>query len=246
MNMSGTNSGQRTPGKFEEPDDVPMSFDANDDGLAIETTPERKKMGLTTILLLAVVVVGAVSLYFMRAIGGSGDASATASNKVVEDFLKARTAAAAPQEAPKNLLDTDGYAALQIKRDELRKNPFVIASAPPPVAPVAQSPSSSPQQPAQAPVVRDERPTRIGAWEAEVEKNAAGIKVQSTITGARPDQGMANVNGKVLRPGDMLTLPKSALVYIVREIASDGVVFEVVNEEYRHARRVTVNVNRNF
>lgn len=244
MNMNGPNASPRSSGKFEEPDTIPLSYDT-DDGLSIETTPVRRNLGLTTVLLLAVFVVAGVSIVLMRSMGGGGGTTAGESGKVVDDFLKARTAAKPAEPLPANLLDTDSYSALQIKRDDLRKNPFVLAGAQQPLQPVSAD-TSSPAAPVATPVVRDERPMRISAWEAEVEKAAAGIKVQSTITGARPDQGMANVNGKVLRPGEMLSLPKSPIVYIVREITSDGVVFEVVNEEYRHARRVTVNVNRNF
>lgn len=247
MNLNGPNASQRPAGKFEEPDTVPLSYDA-DDGLSIETTPERRNLGLTTVLLLAVLVVAGVSIVTMRSMGGGDGTTAGESGKVVDDFLKARTSGKPAEALPVNLLDTDSYSALQIKRDDLRKNPFVLAGGQQPQQPLQPSGAgaSSPAAPAATPVVRDDRPLRISAWEAEVEKAAAGIKVQSTMTGARADQGMANVNGKVLRPGEMLSLPKSPIVYIVREITSDGVVFEVVNEEYRHARRVTVNVNRNF
>ncbi|MFM7135138.1 MAG: hypothetical protein ACKO0W_12585 [Planctomycetota bacterium] len=245
MNLNGPNASQRPAGKFEEPDNVPLSYDA-DDGLSIETTPVRRNLGLTTLLLVSVVLVAIISVAFMRTVGSGGGTNAGESGKVVDDFLKARTAAKPAEALPANLLDTDGYAKLQIQRDDLRKNPFVLASAQQPLQPVATNPGGTEPATPAVPAVRDDRPMRISAWEAEVEKAAAGIKVQSTITGSRPDQGMANINGKVLRPGEMLSLPKSPIVYIVREISSDGVVFEVVNEEYRHSRRVTVNVNRNF
>lgn len=254
--MTGMPGSGGERGSFQPVDDeqqMPMSYTDADagDNLTIATGGSRRRLGFGVMLFLVFLAIAAVSLYVMRSIGSSGGvAPPSDANKMVETFLTER-AKAAEVKLPPDLLNTDGYTALQVKAEELRKNPFVLSGVPQPERPVSTAlitpttPAPTGEQPA-APVAapRDDRGQRAAQWATEVDKAAAAIKLGSTLIGATPAGSMVSVNGRVLRVGDKLDLAKPAMSFVVTEITTEGAGFIARNEAIGAERTVFVRVSQ--
>ncbi|MFZ9916373.1 MAG: hypothetical protein ACO3IB_13720 [Phycisphaerales bacterium] len=253
--MHSTGSGGGDRGTFQQLDDeqqMPMSFTDTDstDNLTIATGSSRRRLGFGAMLFLVFLSIAGVSLWIMRSMGStSGVAAPSEANKVVESFLSER-AKAPTTKLPADLLNTDGYTALQVKREELRKNPFVLAGVPASEPdPVRQTGTAliTPSNPTatEAPAApRDDRGQRATQWSAEVDKAAATLKVGSTLIGATPAGSMVSVNGRVLRVGDRLDLSKPPMAFVVAEITTEGAGFTARSEALGAERTVFVKVNQ--
>lgn len=254
--MSNMPGSGRDGGSFQSLDEeqqMPLSYTDTDgaDNLTIATGGSRRRLGFGVMLFLVFLAIAAVSLYVMRSIGSSsGVAAPSDANKLVETFLTERTKT--PEvKLPPDLLNTDGYTALQVKTEELRKNPFVLAGVPQPERPASTAlitPTTTaatgeqPQAPVAAP--RDDRGQRAAQWAGEVDKAVAGIKLGSTLIGATPAGSMVSVNGRVLRVGDRLDLAKPTMTFVVTEITTEGAGFMARNEAIGAERTVFVRVNQ--
>ncbi|MCE2883200.1 MAG: hypothetical protein LW636_12715 [Planctomycetaceae bacterium] len=253
MHSTGSGGGER--GTFQQLDDeqqMPMSFTDTDaaDNLTIATGSSRRRIGFGAMLFLVFLAIAGVSLWVMRSMGSSsGVAAPSEANKVVESFLSER-AKAPSTKLPADLLNTDGYTALQVKRDELRKNPFVLAGVPAPEPEPARQTGiavitpTTPEVPSAPVAPRDDRGQRAAQWSSEVEKAAATLKVGSTLIGATPAGSMVSVNGRVLRVGDRLDSTKPPMAFVVAEITTEGAGFTARSEALGAERTVFVKVNQ--
>jgi hypothetical protein len=235
-------------GAEEEARQMPLSFDDGGESLSLPTATRRRRPGVGAVVFAVVAVGAAASLLSMRAIGRAGAAENASSEagKLVETFLKERSQAKAGKDDAKlDLLDTDGVTALQIAKEDLRKDPFVLAGE---IGLMAGGSEAAPT--GGVPTVASEpAPDRTEAlklaWEYSVDEGAAGILVQSCLLSSNPANSMAHVNGQVLRMGDAIAVPNTTVIYEITEIGADGIVLRAENADLSHERLVRVLVRRN-
>ena len=223
---------------------------ANDLGLGADPIVDRKisrrpRSGAMVVALMAVVAV--VGLYSMRNIGsasassgisreieqlvasvlpskpiGAGDASELASKVQVDDA------------ALFAMLDTEFRTTLQVPFAELGRDPFTPwrdpAAARVPTAPA---------------VSVDARAQQEQMWNAEIDRIADMLVVKSVIGGGTPS-AMANINGRILRPGDRFTVAESEADFRVIEIERDAVVLRARHPRLGIEREATARVPRPF
>jgi hypothetical protein len=228
----------------EEARQMPLSFDDGGESLSLPTATRRRRPGFGAVVFGAVAVAAVASLYSMRAIGRAGAAESPASDagKLVETFLKERSKDTGAKSAAKlDLLDSDGVAALQIAREDLRKDPFVLAGE---TGLVAGAPTTGEEGQATAAPTPDRAAELRAAWEYAVDEGAAGISVQSCLRSSVAANSMAHVNGQVLRTGDAIAVPNTTVIYEIVEIDSDGIVLRAENADLGHERLVRVLVRR--
>ena len=235
-------------GAEEEARQMPLSFDDGGESLSLPTATRRRRPGVGAVVFGAVAVVAAGSLFSMRAIGRAGAAENAPSEagKLVETFLKERAQAkAGAPDAKLDILDTEGVTALQIAKEDLHKDPFVLAGE---IGVVAggETPPAVDAGPGPAPEPAPDRTEALRlAWEAAVDEGAAGILVQSCLRSSNAANSMAHVNGQVLRMCDTIAVPNTTVLYEIVEIDSDGIVLRAENADLSHERLVRLLVLRN-
>lgn len=230
----------------EEARQMPLSFDDGGESLSLPTATRRRRPGVGAVVFGAVAVVAAASLFSMRAIGRAGAAENAPSEagKLVETFLKERSQAKAGKpDAKLDLLDTEGVTALQIAKEDLHKDPFVLAGEIGLVAGGEQATGAG-DGPGPAQPAPDRTEAMRLAWEAAVDEGAAEIQVQSCLRSSNAANSMAHVNGQVLRTGDTIAVPNTAILYEIVEIDSDGIVLRAENADLSHERLVRLLVRR--
>ncbi len=217
----------------DEPRSMPLSFEDGKEAITVAPGAARKRFGFGAVLFAGVAVIALVSLVSMRAIGHAGAAAManTEADAAIDDYLKLNEG-----KGNANALASLGsadVAKLQILRDELRKNPFIIpgeeqvlVSAKPSNA--TKIPSATP-----APLQLNEAPanTRGMGWDAACSAAAGAVQVQSSMVSSNPANSMAHVNGQVLRVGETLAINGSDVVFTISEVTKDGIVLRAFNEE---------------
>lgn len=177
------------------------------------------------ILLVTVIAGGLAAIITMRSLtGGIGQVMAdTGIEQAVSGFLdfmrdgKTSEAESGKVEGdPFADLVTDHYAAMQIPADGLRSNPFVTPWTQP--LPVAGSRQQAPISDSQRRQIR----------QSELAGCEGMIDVQSIMTGSNP---IATINNTVVRVGDDLYLESMDTVCILREVNSNSVLMEAIDEE---------------
>ncbi|MGA1058541.1 MAG: hypothetical protein ACO3Y3_12700, partial [Phycisphaerales bacterium] len=82
-------------------------------------------------------------------------------------------------------------------------------------------------------------------WNAEIDRIAGMLVVKSVIGGGTPS-AMANINGRILRPGDRFTVAEAEADFRVIEIERDGVVLRARHPRLGIERDATARVPRPF
>jgi hypothetical protein len=228
----------------DEPRTMPLSFEESGEALNVASGPAKRRLGFGAMLFAVVAGTAVVSLFSMRSIARSGAAELPQSDagKLVESFLKEQGASKAGDGLPADLLDSDAYAALRIEKDELSKDPFILAGEQAAVqVDAAPGPRGAPA-PTESPEAR--RAAQIEGWNAIVDAAALEIRVQSVMYSAR-GTSVASVNGKLLKMGDMLTTAKTAIEFRVDAIGQGSVRFRARHAEFGVERTIEVAVKGN-
>lgn len=223
---------------------------SNDLGLAADPVVDRKiarrpRSGVMVVALMAVVAV--VGLYSMRNIGSASASSGISLEieQLVASVLPSKPigAAEAPEAAANvqvddaalfAMLDTEFRTTLQVPFAELGRDPFKPWSDP--------SATSAPASPA---VAVDARAQQGRMWNAEIDRIADMLVVKSVIGGGTPS-AMANINGRILRPGDRFTVAEAEADFRVIEIERDVVVLRARHPRLGIEREATARVPRPF
>ncbi len=222
----------------------------NDLALNPETAPDRRvsrgpRSGVMVVALMSIVAV--VGLYSMRKIG-SASASSGISREIeqlVASVLPSKPIGGAdPADAFLNvqiddaalfaMLDTEFRSQLQVPFASLGRDPFEPWRDPTAV--------SGPVAPA---VSIDARAQQGEMWNAEIDRIAGMLVVKSVIGGGTPS-AMANINGRILRPGDRFTVAEAEADFRVVAIERDGVVLRARHPRLGIERDATARVPRPF
>jgi len=242
--MQDKNTESFTDGSDEERT-TPLSFEESGEALNVASGPSKRRFGFGAMLFAGIAAVAVVSLFSMRTIARSGAAEMPQSDagKLVESFLKEQGASKASEGLPADLLDSDAYASLRIEKEDLSKDPFILAGEQVVVnnEPVSGSPRTA-ASPTETPEQR--RAAQMEGWNAIVDAGTIEIRVQSVMYSAR-GTSVASVNGKLLKVGDMLTTVKTGLEYRVDAIGQGSVRFRARNAEFGVERTVEVAVKGN-
>ncbi len=242
--MSGHNNAhnRNEPLDEEEPRSVPLSFEDGAEALNVASGGSTKRFGFGAMVFTGAVVLAGASLYSMRAIGRAGAAEPVISEagKLVEVFLKERDGRAADAKRQGDLLDTESYARFQISTDDLAKNPFVLIGEEPSIT--GATPGSSIVATSDPERAASMAKARADSWIALVDAGAAGLRAQSVLISSKSENSLAHINGQMLRLGDSVALPDTAIIYDITEIAGDGVVFRAYNADLKCERLVKILV----
>ncbi len=225
----------------DEARSIPLSFEDSSESLSVASTAARRRFGFGSLVFASVAVVAVVSLFSMRTIGQSGAAVIAQSDagKLVETFLKEQGAAKQADGLPADLLDSEAYAALRIEKDELTKDPFVLAGETVVTIDPVTAGESAPIVAGESPEAR--RSAQIEGWNTIIDAGTLEIRVQSVMYSAR-GASVTSVNGKLLKVGDTLTTLKTAVEYRVDAIEQGAVRFRARHETLGVERVVTVPV----
>jgi hypothetical protein len=228
----------------------PLLRGSNDLGLATDPSLDRRisrrpRSGVMVVALMAVVAV--VGLYSMRNIGAASASSGISREieQLVASVLPSKPigdggSASAPaivevdDAALFAMLDTEFRSTLQVPFADLGRDPFEPWRDP--AAAVA------PTGPA---VSVDARVQQGQMWNAEIDRIAGMLVVKSVIGGGTPS-AMANINGRILRPGDRFTVAEAEADFRVIEIERDGVVLRARHPRLGIERDATARVPRPF
>jgi len=242
MNLNANNNGPNgLPGDEER--QMPLSFEDGKEAITVAPGSGKKKLGFGAMLFGGVALIAVVSLFSMRAIGraGAADLPPSEAGALVDTFLKEREGR--KDEALRaDLLDADGYMRMQIARDELHKNPFIIPGEEMVLQVKPSVNATKVDSPSAAPAADDPRPQRGIGWESSCAAAAGMVQVQSAMVSSNPSNSMAFVNGQVLRVGETLTINGSNIMFTIKEVAKDGILLRAWNEELQREAlfRVTV------
>jgi len=242
--MTNHNSNDLSTGSPADEDrQMPLSFEDGKEAITVAPGSGKKKLGFGAMLFGGVALIAVVSLFSMRAIGraGAADLPPSEAGALVDTFLKEREGR--KDEALRaDLLDADGYMRMQIARDELHKNPFIIPGEEMVLQVKPSVNATKVDSPSAAPAAEDPRPQRGIGWEASCAAAAGMVQVQSAMVSSNPSNSMAFVNGQVLRVGETLTINGSNIMFTIKEVAKDGILLRAWNEELQREAlfRVTV------
>lgn len=224
------------------------SFDVTmDEGIAAaQNASVRRRVSTGTLIMGGVVAIAATSLWSMRAIDravAAGPRGNKDDESIIKDYFEREKGprASIDTDATRLLEPTEAAGDVRVPLRELAKNPFVLWT--PPASAAAQSPDGGP-----APVPVDTRTERIAEWEQKVDQAAASIRVLSTMSGTGPvgATGIANINGHMMRIGDVFGIANSDVEFSIERVERDALTVRAYNAELRHERIVTVKVNRKW
>lgn len=244
---------QRVANKVEATDEeaavpAPNSLDGSADGsmdgaLSGATARVRRRINTGTLILAGVIVASGASLWTMRAVdraAASGPIISKEDEKVLADALAPRKPAASANADPKAFVDrTEPPVDLQVPAEQVPKNPFVIYAEPTAAGPVAGAPET-PEPP---------KVDRVAEWQADVDAAAATIVLQSTMSGTDLKKGLvgiANINGEMLRLGDVFGVDGTEIEFRLEHVERDSIVVRAYNADLKHERLVTVQVQKRY
>jgi hypothetical protein len=125
---------------------------------------------------------------------------------------------------------------LQVPADEVQKDPFVAYQPP------------TKETPREEPKTELPKVDHIAEWQAMVDAAAAAIRLQSTLSGpgANGAVGIANINGHMMRIGEIFGVEGSDVEFTLEAVERDAITVRAYNAELKHERLVTVNVAKKF
>ena len=223
-------------------------LDASPD--AMPSTPEERRprrLGSGTVVVLLMAGVAVVGLYSMRSLGraaaseglgreieslvagvlSSGDADASADRSLAATPAVDDTAVFA-------MLDTDFRGRLQVPWEALGRDPFE-----PWRDPNAVDTSASETIPV------DARRAAGEAWGREVDRIVGLLELKSLIGGGTAG-GMANINGRIIRRGDVFNVAEAEADFRVVAIERGGVRLRAVHPRLGIEREAFIEVRRPF
>lgn len=220
----------------------------------LEPTPEpfadrrvsrRPRSGAIVVALMAIVAV--TGLYSMRHLGTASASSGISREieELVASVLPSKPiAGSSPAETAATvqvddaalfaMLDTEFRGELQVPLTALGRDPFKPWRDPASIAAPA------------APAVSVDARTQQGQmWNAEIDRIAGMLVVKSVIGGGTPS-AMANINGRIVRPGDRFTVAEAEADFRVVGIERDGVLLSARHPRLGIEREAFARVPRPF
>lgn len=215
-------------------------FDADSalDPLAGAESVKRSNAG--TLLIIAVIVIAAGGLFSMRFLA-KVNASANADGDVeknIVSFLAMLDGGSGSNKSHSVLLQNDttvlnvlkeSYTEHQVPLENLAKDPFNLTGDATPVA--ATNPDDGSHEWDQ------QRREKLQAMESA----SKSLELSSVLMGSTP---LANINGKILRVGDVLHLDRQKVDFRVTEIEADAVTLVGEDAALNVKYEVTVNIKR--
>jgi hypothetical protein len=219
------------------------SADGSMDGaLSGASARVRRRISSGTLILGAVIVASGASLWTMRAIDRAA-ASGPKMSKEIEDLVKKaldpKAQTVAENSKPETFVSrTQPPTDLQVPAEEVQKNPFVVY----------QPPKSGGDSPPDGEQPRVPQVDLVAEWQSKVDAAAAAIRLQSTMSGkgAQGATGIANINGHMMRIGEIFGVEGSDIEFTLEQVERDAITVRAYNAELRHERLVTVNVAKRF
>ncbi|MEY3024591.1 MAG: hypothetical protein RJA16_1417 [Planctomycetota bacterium] len=204
----------------------PLLRGSNDLGLAADPNLDRRisrrpRSGVMVVALMAVVAV--VGLYSMRNIGAASASSGISREieQLVASVLPSKPIGDGGSASAPAIVEVDDAALFAMLDTEFRSALQV------PFAELGRDPFE---------------PWRENA---EIDRIAGMLVVKSVIGGGTPS-AMANINGRILRPGDRFTVAEAEADFRVIEIERDGVVLRARHPRLGIERDATARVPRPF
>lgn len=202
------------------------------------------RVGSTTMVVALMVVVAIVGLYSMRNLGSLS--AATMLPREVEALVASVLAPKAdPQPGGEGgvaglddhgifgRLDADLRLRLQVPLASLGRNPFEAWRDPAAV-------------PARAmPVAAPPRNGEAEAWDREMDRIGGLLQLKSTLGGGS-DRAMANINGRLIRLGDVFAVETADAEFRVERIDLDEVALRARNSRLGTSREIVIRVHRGF
>lgn len=224
--------------------DVRGSDPLSESGTPSQDVRASRRIRSGTVVVLLMVGVALVGLYSMRNLG-SAAADGGLSKEIetlIAGVLPGTDLADAGSGTPPTvddttvfaMLDTDFRGRLQVSWEELGRDPFEPWRDP------AARASSTPENP----IAVDSSEAAGEAWAREIDRVVELLELKSLIGGGAA--GMANVNGRIIRRGDVFTVAEAEGDFRVVAIERDGVRLKVVHPRLGVERDAFLQVRRPF
>lgn len=216
-------------------------FDADSslDPLAGAETVKRSNAG--TLLIIAVIVIAAGGLFSMRFLA-KVNASTNSDGNVEESivsFLNALDGGNGSKQTKSVLLQNDttvlnvlkeSYTQHQVPLENLAKDPFDLTDDSVPTATATTPDDGSHQWDAR-------RRERLQAMESA----SKSLELTSVLMGSTP---LANINGKILRVGDVVDLEKQKIQFRVTAIEADAATLVGEDTALNLKYEITITIKR--
>jgi hypothetical protein len=221
----------------------------SDDGFALAAAGAHRRgmrgvFGSGPSVFAGISLAAFASIWSMRAISrASADQSEPSeAGRLVESYLSERARPAAnPSTRTVALtpLVADAPAELQVPREMLARNPFILPwkTARATAATVDVVSAADP-----APVAAADAAVRIAAWEREVDEGARDFVVESMLVASDPAMSIVSMNGGVFRVGESVVFPGHAIRYEIRSVTARSIELRAFNQELDHERIVDLIV----
>jgi hypothetical protein len=230
-------------GHEPEPKTMPLGVGGFGESAEPQPLPQpTRRLRSGTIILAGVVLVAGAGLYSMRALGRASGAIVADPDleKTVDGFLEsAGEKRRAPEVGAPDLQSAGAAMAVlaqdrtdrQVPLTEVQKNPFIQFSAPQTGAPVDTGAGNDAIAAARA------------TAKQQFEKAASKLRLLMVMGGAEP---MANLNGRVVRVGDVVADERLGVEFTVTDISPGAVTItgEDASIGFRHDVVITVNRDR--
>jgi len=242
MTNQNTNINDASSMADDEPRSIPLSFEDGKEAITVAAGTSRRRLGFGAMLFTGVAAIAVVSLFSMRAIGRASASTTPPSEAeaLITTWLKDREG---KSESKCDPLQPDTYNKFQIPREQLVKNPFILAGeemvlrSAPATATKVESKSNSNSN--------DERTfVRSASWEQTAAAAAGTIRVQSAMVSSIAANSMAHINGQVLRVGETLSIDGANMMFTVKEVTPDGVVLRTYSDELQREALFKILVKR--
>lgn len=217
------------------------AFDADSslDPLAGAETVKRSSAG--TLLIIAVIVIAAGGLFSMRFLAKVNASSSTDGEveKNISQFLALLDGGTGPKAQQSVLFQSDttvlnvlkeSYTEHQVPLENLAKDPFNLSGGETPVANTDPGDSSTHQW-------EQHRREKLQAME-QASKN---LQLTSVLLGGTP---LANINGKILRVGEVLHMDKQGVDFRITNIETDKATLVGEDAALNVKYEVTVVIDR--
>ena len=220
---------------------------ASDHAASPSESRSGRRLGSGTVVVLLMVGVALVGLYSMRSLGSA--AASGGLSREIETLiagvlpdgggsLDIAAAVETPQvedSAVFSMLDTDFRGRLQVAWEDLGRDPFEPWRDP------AAAQAAVPKNP----IAVDGRVAAGEAWGREIDAIVGMLELKSLIGGGSAS-GMANVNGRIIRAGDVFSVAEAEADFRVVAIERDGVRLQIVHPRLGIERDAFLQVRRPF
>jgi hypothetical protein len=196
-------------------------------GEASPSAPKSRRVSSTYYLAAAMTVMSAGALFGMRTYGKNAGGKV---EKFDAEFKPVKSEAVTAAQTQRVLAELEAHKSpIQISKDAIRRNPFVLGAATP--APVVDDKGRVNLEMEKK--ARDAAERDRLAKERELNDTLGNLEVTGVMMGSRP---VARVSGKLYRVGDVI-----AKIFTVTEITDRGVKLTSEGKEYEISIKKDLN-----